>query len=400
MADGKTGLWLVGARGSVATTVCVGLTALARGDAGTTGLVTQTPLLAGLKLPAWDQMVVGGHEVRSGTLVAAARELEAAHVVPAGASDRYATDLAEIDARIRPGVLLNSGGAIDSLADQANVAACRTPREAVEQVTADLASFRKANDLERVVVVLLGSTEPIVDADSLPGDWSALEASLDDTERCPLRASSLYAIGAIEAGAAVVNFTPSLGASCAAIESLARTRGVPHAGSDGKTGETLLKSVLAPMFSARNFQVASWVGHNLLGNRDGAVLSDPEHKQAKLDSKQRLLEELLGYAPQSHVSIEAIESLGDWKTAWDHIHFRGFLEVPMTLQFTWQGSDSALAAPLVIDLVRLMDEALRRGESGAVEALAAFFKSPLGDAPHGLAEQMRLLADWAHATDA
>lgn len=400
MAEGKTGLWLVGARGSVATTVCAGLTALRRGDSGTTGLVTETPLLEGLDLPNWGQIVLGGHEVRGGTLVAAARELEAAHVLPAGASDRYATDLAEIDARIRPGVLLNSGGAIESLAETASVVACETPRDAAEQITSDLVAFRKANDLRRVVVVLVGSTEPPVGDDLLPADWDTLDALLDEADRFPLRASSLYAIGAIEAGAAVVNFTPSLGASCAAIEELARRRGVPHAGSDGKTGETLLKSVLAPMFSARNFLVDSWVGHNLLGNRDGAVLSDPEHKRAKLDSKQKLLEELLGYAPQSHVSIEAIDSLGDWKTAWDHIHFRGFLQVPMTLQFTWQGSDSALAAPLVIDLARLLDLALRRGESGAARPLAAFFKSPLGEAPNSLAEQMRMLVDWAHESDA
>lgn len=396
----KLGIWLIGARGSVATTVAVGLEALRCGETPTTGLVTETPLLAGLELPAWDQIVLGGHEIRGGTLVDSARELAASRVLPAAAPEEYHDALDAIDTRICPGVLFHSGLAIDAIAEQQAVALCATPRSAVEQISEDINTFREANGLDRVVVVLLGSTEPPVEQDAIPDDWATLEPLLDDAENFPLRASSLYAIGAMEAGAALVNFTPSLGASCAAIDELARQRGVPHAGSDGKTGETLLKSVLAPMFSARNFRVDSWVGHNLLGNRDGAVLADPEHKRAKLDSKQKLLAELLGYAPQSHVSIEAIESLGDWKTAWDHIHFRGFLEVPMTLQFTWQGSDSALAAPLVIDLVRLVDLAMRRDESGMLIPLAAFFKSPLGDPSHALSEQMKSLVNWVHQTEA
>lgn len=397
MADGKTGLWLVGARGAVATTTAVGLCALQAGHAGDEGLVTQTPPFEGLSLPSWERLVVGGHEVRSGTLGESARELETGRVLPPGVAKRYAEPLAEIDARVRPGVVFRSGGAIDALADGAQVAPAATPREAVDRIAADVNAFRDANALDRVAVVLLGSTEPPVDESSLPGDWPEAEKSLHDAAGCPFRSSSLYAIGAIEAGAAVVNFTPSLGAGSPAIEEFALERDVPHAGSDGKTGETLMKSVLAPMFAARNLRVDSWVGHNLLGNRDGAVLADPEHKRAKLDSKQRLLAELLGYAPQSHVSIEAIDSLGDWKTAWDHVHFRGFMGVPMTLQFTWQGSDSALAAPLVLDLARLIDLAQRRGEAGAVAPLAAFFKSPLGDAPHALSDQMTRLIDWARA---
>ncbi|TWT96855.1 Inositol-3-phosphate synthase [Botrimarina colliarenosi] len=395
MADGKTGLWIVGARGGVATTVAVGLAALRRGDAPAYGLATETAPFAGVDLPGWDQIVLGGHEVRGGTLLDAARELEAGRVLPIGAADRYADDLARLDASIRPGVLVRSGAAIESLADAASVVPCATPREAVRRVAEDLIAFRDAQGLERVVMVLLGSTEPPVDAGALPTDVAALDASLDDAARCPLRASSLYALGAIEAGAALVNFTPCLGAGFRAIEEKYFDAALPHCGADGKTGETLLKSALAPMFAARALRVDSWVGHNLLGNRDGAVLADPEHKRAKVQSKERLLESLLGDAPQSHVSIEAIDSLGDWKTAWDHVHFRGFLGVPMAMQFTWQGCDSALAAPLVIDLVRLMDLALRRGEKGALGALAAFFKSPLGAAPRALIDEMNTLVEWA-----
>jgi myo-inositol-1-phosphate synthase len=166
-------------------------------------------------------------------------------------------------------------------------------------------------------------------------------------------------------------------------------------GHDGKTGETLLKSTLAPMFAGRNLQIMSWVGHNIFGNMDGKVLNDPVNKKSKITSKDRLLSQILGYAPQTLVSIEYIESLGDWKTAWDHIHFRGFLDTPMVLQFTWQGCDSLLAAPLVLDLVRFTELAARRGERGLLTFLASFFKSPLGTREHNFVKQLQLLEAWA-----
>ena len=146
------------------------------------------------------------------------------------------------------------------------------------------------------------------------------------------------------------------------------------------------------LFARRNLRVLSWVGHNILGNRDGLVLNDPDNKASKLRSKDAMLAELLGYRPQTHVSIEYIESLDDWKTAWDHIHFEGFLGTKMTLQFTWQGCDSLLAAPLVLDLTRLTLLAARRGESGPLRHLACFFKSPEGVEEHDFFKQFHLLA--------
>lgn len=395
MADGRTGIWLVGARGGVATTVAVGLAALRGGDAAPLGLVTETPPFSGIDLPSWDRLVVGGHEVRGGTLFESARQLEAGHGLPAGASERYRAELEAIDVRVRPGVALRSGPAIEALADDAWTCRVTSPRDAVERIAADVQAFRSANGLARVVVVLVSSTEPPVDLRRVPEDEAALDVSLDDRAGSALPASSLYALGAAAAGAALVNFTPSLGAGCPGIGRKFLRLGLPHAGSDGKTGETLLKSALAPMFAARGLRVDSWVGHNLLGNRDGAVLADPEHRRAKVENKERLLESLLGEAPQSHVSIESIASLGDWKTSWNHVHFRGFLGVPMVLQLTWQGCDSALAAPLVLDLARLADLALRRGESGALTALAPFFKNPTGTAPRPFGDEMSALVAWA-----
>ena len=162
---------------------------------------------------------------------------------------------------------------------------------------------------------------------------------------------------------------------------------MPYGGQDGKTGETLLKTVLAPMFAARNLEVLSWVGHNILGGGDGRTLTDPENKASKVRSKDAALAAILGYKPASHVSIEYVESLDDWKTAWDHVHFAGFLGTKMALQFTWQGCDSILAAPLVIDLARLALLAQRRGERGVMAHLACFFKSPMGTAEHDFFRQ-------------
>ena len=148
------------------------------------------------------------------------------------------------------------------------------------------------------------------------------------------------------------------------------------------------------MFAYRNFKILSWVGHNIFGNRDGVVLDDPDNKASKIQTKDQVVSSIVGYKPQTHVSIEYIESLDDWKTAWDHIHFQGFLNTKMILQFLWQGCDSLLAAPLLIDIVRLTLLAQRRGETGVLKHLACFFKSPMGCAEHDFFKQMDMLAEY------
>ena len=213
-----------------------------------------------------------------------------------------------------------------------------------------------------------------------------------------LPSSSLYAAAAFLEGCSYVNFTPSLGSHAAALVDLAQRQQTAHAGRDGKTGETFLKSVLGPAFAQRNLTILSWVGHNILGNMDAQVLQDPQNKQSKVHSKDQLIGRILGYQPQMHTSIENIHSLGDWKTAWDHVHFQGFLGTRMTMQFTWQGCDSILAAPLVLDLFRLVERSQRAGQVGALTHLNSFFKSPLStDASPSFAEQFRELQDWCEA---
>ena len=165
-------------------------------------------------------------------------------------------------------------------------------------------------------------------------------------------------------------------------------------GADGKTGETLVKSSLAPMFKYRNLNVLSWQGYNILGDRDGVVLANAENKQAKVESKDGLLSKILGYPLHTHVGIDYVPSLNDLKTAWDFIHFQGFLGYKMSMQFTWQGCDAILAAPIVIDMVRLADLAQRRGETGPMRHLSCFFKSPIDVDQHDLHLQWHLLTDY------
>lgn len=390
----KAGIWLIGAQGGVATTVAVGLSALRQGTPPQ-GLVSTLPPFQHLSLLGWDELVLGGHEIRQTSFRDEAESLASvSRALDPRLVDACADDLHAADQRVRPGILWRPGAAIEKIATAGFARQPATATEAVKRIQDDLNEFRQANELDTCVVVNLASTESPVDASQFPDSWAELSASLDQTD-CRLAASSLYAIATLDLGLPFINFTPSLGAGLPALEELARERNTCHAGCDGKTGETFLKSVLAPAFAQRHLEILSWVGHNIFGNMDGQVLDDPVNKQTKVASKDRLLGEILGYHPQTHISIEYIRSLGDWKTAWDHIHFSGFLGTPMILQFTWQGCDSILAAPLVLDLVRFADVARERGEKGTLGFLASFFKSPLGCTEHGFANQFQMLLDWA-----
>jgi myo-inositol-1-phosphate synthase len=395
MAKANVGIWLIGAKGGVATTATVGLCALQEGLTGSAGLVSELPEFGEIGLAAWSGFVSGGHEIRDVRLVDEAAGLaERNRMFDLQLLRQCGPLLEAIDTRTRPGTIINVGRTIGQFASQ-DIPREETPRSAVRRLQKDLSQFAEAERLEHVIVVNVASTEPAVDPALVPPTWFELERLLEDPNRCPLPASSLYAIAALDLGYSYINFTPSLGSAPAAMDQLARLRNTRHMGCDGKTGETLMKSALAPMFRQRNLQVMSWVGHNIFGNLDGKVLDDPANKASKVSSKDRLLAEILGYRPQTLVSIEYIESLGDWKTAWDHVHFRGFLGTPMTLQFIWQGCDSLLAAPLVLDLIRFTELAWRRGETGQLSFLASFFKSPHGVQQQDFTRQFQMLQAWA-----
>lgn len=362
---------------------------MARGLVDQTALVSALPEFSGLPLPAPADFVVGGHEIRKTDFAASAEEFRrSSGVFDATWLEACRAELDAASARVRPAPRLGLSPTVSRLANWPEGKPARTPREAIDLITADLDAFMAAESIDHLIVMNVASTEPPFKLAPIHEHWESLEPALADGGAGELLpSSSLSAVAALEGGHSYVNFTPSLGASVPALEELARSTGSLIAGKDGKTGETLMKTVLAPMFAHRNLKVQSWVGHNIFGNRDGQVLDDPTNKTSKVETKDRVITEILGYKPTSLVTIEYIPDMGDWKTAWDHIHFQGFLGTKMTLQFTWQGCDSLLAAPLVIDLARLTDAEKVRGGKGLMRHLASFFKSPEGVAENDFFKQ-------------
>ncbi len=374
----KVGLWMVGACGGVGSTVALGIASFAEGLGNTTGMVTELPELRDAGLVDPGSIAVGGHEVRAQTMLEAVRESnQQAGLFDEGLIQACSTRLKRTQRSIKPGTLFGAPATVRGLADRPGIPRDRTAAAAIRRLSSDIAAFRKSKRLDRVVVVNVASSEPAVKPVAAHKSYALLEKTLTKPGSRALPGSSLYALAAIEAGCPFINFTPSAAVSIPAIRERAESRGVAYMGNDGKTGETLVKSFLAPMFATRNLSVLSWVGQNILGNRDGQVLADPKTRESKINSKQQVLSHLTSANATTRVSIDYVPSLVDWKVAWDFIHFEGFLGTKMNMQFTWQGSDSILAAPLVIDLVRLAAREARLGTVGPMKHLACFFKAPI-----------------------
>jgi myo-inositol-1-phosphate synthase len=394
MTRRRVGLWLIGAFGGVGTTITLGLAAMVRGLADRTGLVTSLPAFRDLPLPEPGDFVIGGHDVRQTSFADSAEEFRLASGVfePAWLV-ACRDDLAAASSRVKPGPRLGVSPAVTKMASWSEPRAVKTVSQAVDLISSDLAGFVGAEAIDHLIVLNVASTEPPFPLTDRHARWETLKPLLAQGGGELLPSSSLYALAAIQSGHTYINFTPSLGASLPAFAELAVSTGSLYAGKDGKTGETLMKTVLAPMFAQRNLKVLSWTGHNIFGNRDGMILDDPASKASKVETKDRVITEILGYKPSSIVTIEYLPDMGDWKTAWDHIHFQGFLGTKMTLQFTWQGCDSLLAAPLAIDLARLADLEKQRGAKGLMRHLACFFKSPEGVEENDFYKQCELLKD-------
>lgn len=379
-----TGVWLIGARGSVACTAIAGAAALRGRLAAGYGCVTEGEDFADAGLPGLGELVFGGHDIAQTSIPKRVEQLAYAGVIPRHLSELVHADLAAAEAQVRPGTPALEAG--------------RAQREVADIVAADIRDFRERHGLARVVVINVSSTEarptPRGEYETLDALERALAAAGPDAEPV-LPPSSLYAYAALRAGCPYVDFTPSLGARMPALDELARDSRLPYAGSDAKTGETLVKSALLPMFATRDLRVLSWSGTNLLGGGDGENLSDPTNVTSKTVSKQRGVAGSLGYPVDGDVHIDYVPDLGEWKTAWDHISFEGFLGTKMTMQFTWQGCDSTLAAPLLLDLARLVARAHEVGEAGALSQLAFFFKDPAGADEHRLVPQYEMLRSFA-----
>ncbi|MEW6352053.1 MAG: inositol-3-phosphate synthase [Thermodesulfobacteriota bacterium] len=397
MDQQRIGVWLIGALGSVSAAVILGALAQRDGLTDSVGMITGTEAFRGLGLVPLDAVEFGGCDIRQGSLRDNVRRLARdigslnpdlpAHI------DHH---LARTEQHIVRGSTRDCGDAILGLATEPDPAH-KTLREEIADIMGHLARFKASNELDEVVVVNLASTEPRLNVGACHQSLADFETCLDRSELGVVRASTIYAYAAIRSQCPYVNFTPSNGALFPAMVELAEHMRVPVMGNDGKTGETLVKSVLAPLFVCRNLQVLSWEAFNILGNMDGRVLDHPENKASKVRSKDAILPHILGYKPHSLVNINYVPSLSDQKVAWDYIHFRGFLGHRMSLQFIWQGHDSILAAPLVLDLVRLTVLARNRGDAGLMPHLACFFKDPLGVSEHRLSHQFEMLSAYVAA---
>ncbi|GAA1762101.1 inositol-3-phosphate synthase [Agromyces humatus] len=385
-ADDRVGIWLVGGRGSIGTTVAVGLHVIANELAAPTGCTTAGDAFVGVPLPRFADLVLGGHDISATPLVRRAGQLADSGMIPPRLVAAAQAGLEQADREIRPGY------------DPATHEGAQA--DAVHRLAADITGFRARHGLRTVVVVDVASTEAIPEDRPEFHDPDLLTQVLADPDGVLLPASVITALAAIESGSGYACFTPSAAMTLPSVRALADARGIVFAGQDGKTGETLLRTAIAPMFVARGMHVHSWAGANLLGGGDGATLADPEAVRSKLASKTRGLRSLVGEHVVAPLHIDNVPDLGDIKTAWDHIHAEGFLGSRITMQTIWSAYDSMLAAPLILDLARLLALAERAGVRGVVPELGFFFKDPWGSDVHDFSQQTTELHAWAHATAA
>jgi myo-inositol-1-phosphate synthase len=387
-AAGKLGVLTVGL-GAVASTVIAGVELVRRGLAEPVGSLTQMGTIRLGKrtedrvprirdfvpLADIDQLVFGAWDPIADTAYEAALNcgvLDRAHIDPIAA---------ELKA-IEPMPAVFDQNYVRRL-EGVNVKPSASKRDLAEAIRQDIRQFRAAHSCDRLVVVSCASTETFIEPGPAHQDLSAFEAALDANDES-IPPSMLYAYAALREGVPFVNGAPNLTVDVAAMTELARAARVPIAGKDFKSGQTLLKTVLAPMLKARMLGLQGWYSTNILGNRDGEVLDDPGSFRTKEESKLGVLEHILqpGLYPQLYgdvhhkVRINYYPPRGDSKEGWDNIDFFGWLGYPMQIKVNLLCRDSILAAPLVLDLVLFTDLAQRAGLSGVQEWLSLYFKSP------------------------
>jgi myo-inositol-1-phosphate synthase len=271
-------------------------------------------------------------------------------------------------------------------------------RDEIRTIVRNVEEFRRSRKLDRVVMVNLASTESFRELSPAHQTLEAFEEAIERGDPS-ITPAMRYFYAANQLGVPYCNFTPSLTHVPALADHAQRTK-TPFAGMDGKTGQTLLKTALASMFRVRRLHIEGWYSTNFLGNNDGLVLDAPSSNKTKVLSKSGALDSIVGYHVENHqVHIHYYKPRGDAKEAWDNIDLVGFAGIPMQMKVNFLCQDSALAAPIVIDLVRLLDVAKRAGESGIQRQLSLFFKSPHHgpeETPiHDLFKQERLLLEWA-----
>jgi myo-inositol-1-phosphate synthase len=287
--------------------------------------------------------------------------------------------------------LVNSWDSLEAINSEYSIKmnSLKNFKEAIDIVRKDIDNFRKLNNLKDVVVVYLAL--PLKILNKLDEIYNIDYPDLDKIDPDYLPSSCAYAIGSILEGCPFIDFTPNLTLSIPLIEDLSIKYNVPLTGMDGNTGQTLLKTLIAPMLKLRNFRLIGWYSTNILGNNDGKILSRNEHRELKIEDKLSVLEPILEYSDFEHVvEINYYKPRYDNKEAWDNIDFMGYLGLPMSFKINWLGRDSILAAPLVIDLIKHMEFSKRNNLKGIQEQLAIYFKHPLKSRYNNVLKELNL----------
>ena len=388
-ATGRLGILLAGL-GAVSTTLIAGVHAIRKGLAAPTGSLTQmgtirlgkrtegrSPLIRDfVPLAALDDLVFGGWDIFEDDCYQAACNAE---VLQRPLLDQVRPELEAV----QPWPAVFDQSYVKKL-DGPNVKTGANKRELAEQLRADIRRFRDTNGVERLILIWCGSTEVYLEESAVHQSLEAFERGLEASDPA-IPSSMIYAYAALMEGIPYANAAPNLSADVPALEELALRTGSPLAGKDLKTGQTLMKTMIAPGFKARLLGVSGWYSTNILGNRDGEVLDDPESFKTKEESKKSVLDHILQpelyptlYNDLHHVvRINYYPPRGDNKEGWDNIDLFGWLDYPMQLKINFLCRDSILAAPIVLDVALFLDLATRAGMSGIQEWLSFYFKSPI-----------------------
>ena len=388
-ARGKLGILLVGL-GAVSTTTIAGVIAIRKGLSKPIGSLTQMGTIRLGKrtdgrspkindvvpLAQLDDLVFGGWDIFNDDCYAAAKT---AGVLEPALLEQVRPELE----KIRPWPAVFDQHYVKRL-DGPNVKKGKNKRDLAEQVMADIQKFKKDNDLDRCVMIWAGSTEIYMTESEVHQSMASFERGLEANDPA-IPPSMIYAYAAIREGIPYANAAPNLSADIPALVELAAHTKSPLAGKDMKTGQTLIKTIIAPGLKARLLGVKGWYSTNILGNRDGEVLDDPESFKTKEESKKSALD----YIFQPHLYPDLYKDLchvvrinyypprGDNKEGWDNIDLVGWLGYPMQLKINFLCRDSILAAPIVLDVALFLDLAKRSGMSGVQEWLSFYFKAPV-----------------------
>ncbi|HEX5661328.1 MAG TPA: inositol-3-phosphate synthase [Polyangiales bacterium] len=388
-ATGKLGVLLPG-MGAVGTTFIAGCLLARRGLAAPVGSMTQmgtirlgkrtdnnSPLVKDfVPLASLDDLVFGGWDLFPDNAYEAARTAEVL------SNEHLALVKDELE-QIKPMKAVFFPEFVKRLRGE-NVKESKDKWELAEAVREDIRQFKKSNGLDRAVAVWCGSTEIYEQESDVHSTLAKFEAGLKASDPA-ISPSMIYAYACLQEDVGFCNGAPNLTVDIGAIRELAAQRKLPISGKDFKTGQTLMKTVLAPGLRARQIGIRGWFSTNILGNRDGEVLDDPDSFKTKEVSKLGVLESIL--QPELHptlygnmyhkVRIEYYPPRGDQKEGWDNLDIFGWLGYPMQIKIDFLCRDSILAAPLVLDLALFTDLAQRAGMHGIQEWLSFYYKSPM-----------------------